>query len=280
MRLRDCLVLSALVVLLMLASATSVEAQLVRRTLGGGIQVDAPLVRVNVGPPAVATPHTTLRVGGGLLGRRLQLRNQAAANANNRRRMNLTPSEPVEEKEPTLADVDELPYPTADQLHGMNDAQLVESLREMMGRLNYRLSLFNTGDGWQNYLVLTREDLGAPGSGPKTPKFETVQQVLPHFEDVSEDSQYVKIHTLPSFQAAHAALTEVERRFGKIAPNEPAATEVAKLAPKTPASGPELISAAEAEPPSTVVRAPQRRRMLPTPQPASARGERSILKRK
>ena len=101
----------------------------------------------------------------------------------------------------------------------MKDTALVETLRQMMARLHYRLSRLKTGEGWQKYLVLSRETLGAPGSPPKTIRFDEVRRVLPRYQSVQDDPQFAKVSVLSSFVATFAALQEADRRFGSAVEN-------------------------------------------------------------
>lgn len=243
--------------------ATLAEAQIVQRFTGGGVQINAPFVRVNVGPFA-ATP-------GRFLGRRRLLRNQPPPPASQRRvapRNLNTSAQP--DSQPELADVDALPYPTAADLTGMDDKDLVETLRQMMARLHYRLSLLKTGEGWQKYLVLSREILGSPGTGAEIPFAGEIAKVLPRYYGTQDNPEYAKIAALPSFVATLAALQEVNRRFPQA---------------ESPTTGPTITDPASDG--TTPVELPidKSLEILPTPTPAAelpnaSRGERSILKRK
>lgn len=246
------------------------DAQIVRRFAGGGVQVNAPFVRVNVGPgggTSVRAPFTAVDSPGRVyLGRRRRFLGQPPSAASQRRvapRTLNTAAEPV--KQPETADIDALPYPTAYELAAMDDTALVETLRQMMARLHYRLSLLNTGEGWQKYLVLSREILGSPGAGPEAAQLGAIQKVLPHYRSVQDNPEYGKIATLPSFVAAYHALQEVHRRFPNTGPE---------------ITDPNFEQASPDEPPIIE----ESLEILPTPTPAAlpnaSRGERSILKRK
>lgn len=256
------------------------EAQFVRRFAGGGLQVNAPFVRVNIGGGggvSVRAPYTAVDTfrRGTLWRRRLAVQPQpylAPSSVISPQNPTAQKPTPTPAQRPTLADVDALPYPTVNQLATMDEAALVETLREMMGRLNYRLSLLNTGEGWQRYLILNREDLGSPGSAPSQANISKIQQVLPHFQGVENNPEFVKIFSLPSFVAAHGALKEVNRRAG-ISP-ESFSKDAIVTGGQTDGS---IIND-----PSDKVATPveQPHELLPTPEPAASRGERSILKRK
>ena len=257
-------------ILLSVGGTQEAEAQIVRRFAGGGVQVNAPFVRVNVGPgggTSVRAPFVAVdRPGRVFVGRRRRLLAQPEYAAPTQR---TTPQpKPVEQK-PEEADVDELPYPTAEQLREMDDAALIETTREMMARLHYRLSRLKTGKGWQDYLVLSREVLGSPGSPAEAAQREAIEKILPRYQSVQDNPEFLKITQLPSFGATFAALQEVNRRGLGTASAGPAMGD------------PNVIESAPADQP------PQSEplEILPTPEPTAVapnkqRGERSILKRK
>lgn len=256
------------------------EAQIVRRFAGGGVQVNAPFVRVNVGPgggTSVRAPFTSVATPGRpFLGRRRRLLGQSAYGGPQRRvapRTLNTSAQPA--PQPDIADVDALTYPTADELASMDDSTLVETLRKMMARLHYRLSLLNTGEGWQTYLVLSREILGSPGSGTEIPHPGAIARVLPRYRSTQDNPEFVKIATFPSFVAAFDALLEVDRRF----PSTGLSTQ------ELPSSRSEMADPIPDTPPKVETPFDAPSEVLPTPTPAgrlpnASRGERSILKRK
>ena len=217
--------------LLVLSLTDVAEAQWVRRFAGGGVQINAPFVRVNVGPggaTSVRAPFTAVDSPGRVyVGRRRRLLVQPryAAPPRNMASQNVAPhpQRPAQHSanQPTPVHVDALPYPTASQLARMEKDVLVETLRKMMARLHHRLSLLNTGEGWQSYLVLSREILGSPGAPPEAVQFEAIQKILPRYHSVMGDSQYVKVSALPSFVATFAALQETNRRFSELQPEGP-----------------------------------------------------------
>lgn len=265
--------------LICLSSVELAEAQIVRRFAGGGVQVNAPFVRVNVGPggaTSVRAPFTAVdRPGRVFVGRRRRLLAQPQYAAPTQRAPQR--AEPAQQA-PEEADVDDLPYPTVEQLASMDDVALIETLREMMARLHYRLSRLNTGDGWQKYLVLSREILGSPGAPPETARFDAIADILPRYQSVQDNPQFTKISSLPSFVAAFAALQEANSRSARFAqPQQPLNEQPGGPAIGDPNDGSTLDNQqAPADEPLEV---------LPTPQPTavapnSTRGERSILKRK
>jgi len=284
--LRTLIGLSGVLVMLL---PSSTEAQIVRRFAGGGIRVNAPFVRVDIGPgggTSVRAPFTAVdRPGRIFLGRRRRLMAQPQHAAPQQR---VTPrtqaSTQARAQQPTPVDVDALPYPTASQLAAMEDAVLVETLREMMGRLNYRLSLLKTGEGWQRYLVLPRELLGSPGAPPESAQLDKIQKVLPHFRGTLDDPQFVKIFTLPSFVAAYNTLEEVSRRFSGDQIGDPLIGDPLIGGPEI--TDPNSSETTPTDQPAEKANGPieEAIEILPTPQPAevpnATRGERSILKRK
>lgn len=265
--------------LICLSSVELAEAQIVRRFPGGGVQVNAPFVRVNVGPgggTSVRAPFVAVdRPGGVFVGRRRRLLAQPQYAAPTQRAPQRTA--PAQQA-PEEADVDDLPYPTVEQLAAMDDVALIETLREMMARLHYRLSRLNTGDGWQEYLVLSREILGSPGAPPEAARFDAIADVLPRYQSVQDNPQFAKISALPSFVAAFAALQEADRRSARFAqPQQPLIEQPSGPAIGDPNDG--------STPGNQQAPVDESLEVLPTPQPTavapnSTRGERSILKRK
>jgi len=250
------------------------EAQIVRRFAGGGVQVNAPFVRVNVGPggTSVRAPFTAVDTPGRVfVGRRRRFMAQPQYAVPPQPQYAappryVAPRSHGSTPQPTPVDVDALPSPTYSQLAAMDDATLVETLREMMGRFNYRLSRLKTGAGWQDYLILSREVLGSPGAPPEAAEYHAIREVLPRYASVQGDPQFEKISALPSFAAAYAALQEAERRLANIQP-----------------VGPGIANPSDRD--TTPIEKPAEEvlEILPTPQPAelpnATRGERSILKR-
>lgn len=241
------------------------EAQIVRRYARGGVQIRAPFVRVNVGPggaTSVRAPFTAVdSLGGVYVGpRRRWLAQPQYAPA-----PTLAPAMPG--PQPTPVHVDELAYPTHSELAAMDDVALVETLREMMARFHYRLSLLNTGKGWQDYLVLSREKLGSPGAPPEAVEILEVQKVLARYGSVQENPRYTKVSTLPSFGATFAALIETENRFGSTQP-----------------VGPEIVDPSIGQPAPVETPTERVQEILPQPLPDelpnARRGERSILRKK
>ena len=262
--------------LMVLLLPSFADAQIVRRFGGGGVQINAPFVRVNVGPggaTSVRAPFTAVDGPGRVfIGRRRRLMAQPQAETPTHARAarpQAAAAQP-EEKQPEVADVDALPYPTIEQLAGMDEPALIETLRQMMARLHFRLSRLNTGEGWQKYLVLSREVLGSPGAPPEAADFAAIRDILPRYQSVQDDPQFTKISSLPSFAATFAALAEADRRSDRY--DSTGRTPVDPVETQQPA--PPAQPATEAED-----------LLLPTPQPTAvapepARGERSILKRK
>lgn len=249
---------------------TTAKAQIVRRFGGGGVQVNAPFVRVNVGPgggTSVRAPFVAVdRPGRVFVGRRRRMLAQPSYAAPTQR---TTPQPKQVEQKPEVADVDELPYPTAEQLVGMEDTALLETTREMMARLHYRLSLLTTGEGWQEYLVLSREKLGSPGAPPQDADRQAIEKILPRYQSVQDNPEFAKISSLPSFAATFAALLEVNQRGVGSDPAGPAITDP-NATDSVPANETPAVDPSE---------------ILPTPEPTAVapnpkRGERSILKRK
>jgi len=272
--------------LLALSVSDLAEAQIVRRFPGGGVQIRAPFVRVNVGPyggTSVRAPFVAIDSGQTYVGRGRRLMAQPGYGAPPQRsaysEQAPTPPRTTTHGVPETADVDALPYPTASDLAAMNDTVLVETLRQMTARLHYRLSLLNTGEGWQNYLILNRDILGSPGAPPEAAQFDAVQKMLPRYRSVQDDPRFVKISALPSFVATFAALQETDRRFG-VSVSSPSESRTENNGPTItdPNSG---QSAPIEGPTEKLPEEPQER--LPTPQsvavPNATRGERSILKR-
>jgi len=289
--------LLAVGVLLILSVTDLAKAQIVRRFAGGGIEINAPFVRVNVGPggaTSVRAPFVAVdRPGLTFLGRRRRLMSQpqngappqnvvrntrSSAQRSSTQRPSPPTAAPQAAKPPERADIDSLPYPTANQMAVMSDAELVETLRQMMARFHYRLSLLTTGEGWQKYLVLSRETLGSPGAPSSAAHMSAVQEVLPRYQSVQEDPQFTKISTLPSFVATLAALQEIDRQLGGV-------RSALKDNGSPKDNGLEITDSHNRVQPATFeTPSEESLEILPTPQsitvPNATRGERSILKLK
>lgn len=242
------------------------EAQIVRRFRGGGLQVRAPLVRVNVGPyggvsvraPLVAVDPGSVRVG---LRRRLAPVPQQAA--------------PAARAVPRSGDLSGrgnapsnrgpsnrayVPFPTAEELAAMDDATLFTAVNDLGYSLEVRLSRLETGAGWQRYLRIPESALSAPAAS-----FDQFAQTLARYDSVADNPEFAKIAGLPSFIATKAALRQVVARLAEPQSGEEPA-RVNSSGPTFPSSTP-----------------PSAEEILPTPavpvEPEATRGEHSILKR-
>ncbi len=255
---------------LLMLLPVSAEAQIVRRFAGGGIQVNAPFVHVNVGRGGTsvqapyASVHTVARPFFGRRRRMLAQPQHAAPPRPAQPQARRVPRQPQLAQQPQAASqppaAATLAYPTAAQLATMDDRALIETLRDMMARLDQRLSRLKTGEGWRRHLVLGAEALGEPGAPPEVAKLPAMQKALPRFRSVADQPKFAKIANFPSFIAAQAALQESLTRFASA--EEPAQPEL---------GDPRLSNE------------PQPVDILPTPEavelPSATRGERSILKR-
>jgi len=257
--------------LIMLLPAPA-EAQIVRRFRGGGLQVRAPLVRVNVGPyggvsvraPLVAVDPGSVRVG---LRRRLAPVPQQAAPAARA----VPRSGDLSDRGYSLSDRGNapsdrgplnrayVPFPTAEELAAMDDATLFTAVNDLGYSLEVRLSRLETGAGWQQYLRIPESALSAPAAS-----FDRFAQTLARYDSVADNPEFAKIAGLPSFIATKAALRQVVARLAGAQTVGPA---------RVNSSGPEF--------PSSVP--PSAEEILPTPavpvEPEATRGEHSILKR-
>ncbi|MCG8449651.1 MAG: hypothetical protein MI725_08735 [Pirellulales bacterium] len=226
------------------------EAQIVRRFAGGGVQIRAPFVRVNVGPyggTSVRAPFTAVDPSGRVhvgIGARL-----------------LPP--PVYAAPPQAVSAQPVrPLPRQEELAVMDEVTLLDALRDATYRLDHRLARLTTGAGWQRHLIIPPEILGQPGSLPSVLQIDELQKLLARYDKVSTNPEYAKIAGLPSFVATHAALREFIARFVGPQQGQPVGGETTP-AEVGPNDGQEI---------------------LPTPAPAekseATRGEHSILKRR
>jgi hypothetical protein len=180
--------------------------------VGGGVHVRAPFVRVDVGPyggVSVRAPFTAIDVPG---------------------RMYYKPyydSYPVVIEERIV----EPAFPTAAELAAMDDARLYEQLRLIGERLRRRLSRFNTGETWQEYLRLPEE---AMASSPEERRGALVK-LSERFQRLAGDQQYSMISRLPAFVAMEAALSQTLAR----ADGSPAATETPPQTEELPLPSPD-----------------------------------------
>jgi len=235
-----------------------VDAQIVRRFAGGGVQVRAPFVRVNVGPygrTSVRAPFVAVDPGGvrvGLRQRLAPLPQQAAP----LRQAPVVASGDLSDRgysARNAAAQGYVPFPTAEDLLAMDDPTLFTALSELFYSLDARLSQLTTGAGWQRHLLVPGNVLRDP-----TANLDQLEQGLIRFDSVADNPDFAKIAGLPSFIATKAALRQVVVRLAK-----PQAKVHAK-----PEAGPDFPASAE--------------EVLPTPtpvaKPEATRGEHSILK--
>jgi len=229
------------------------EAQIVRRFAGGGVQIRAPFVRVNVNPygrASVRAPLVAVDPGGVRVGLRRRLAPMP---------QQLGPQQvaPAQAQVPSggLPDRGYVPFPTAEELAAMDDRALFTALSDLAYGLDVRLSRLNTGAGWQRYLRISDSVLVAPDEN-----LDKLVKTLGRFDSISDNPEFAKIAGLPSFIATKAALRQVVVRLGEPRTAEPAGDS---------STGPVFPSSEE--------------EVLPTPatavEPNASRGEHSILKR-
>lgn len=259
-------VLLGIVGTIVLLLPTPAEAQVVRRFRGGGVQVNAPFVRVNVSPyggVSVRAPGVAVDPAGVRLRRH---RRFAPAPA----QQQPTPRQPAPQQavrpQPTVAaqapggnsgdlsDRGYVPYPTVEELAAMDDQTLFTAVNDLGYSLDVRLSRLETGAGWQRYLQIPESALRNPAAS-----FEPFAQVLARYDMVSDSPKFAKIAGLPSFIATKSALRQVVARLAGSQAVQPGAIE---------SEGPVLPQVTD--------------EILPTPaspvQPEATRGEHSILK--
>ena len=234
--------------------------QIVRRYPGGGVSVRAPFVRVDVGPyggTSVRAPFVAVDDPGGVyIGPRRRLL----------RRPRFAEAPPyygqVETTQPTLAT--RPPLPTAEELAALDLVSLVGTLRDLSRALQEALQRFDDPTGWQRYLALPEDALGAPGTDEVAIQLSVLQERLERYDQVATGGKFAKIAEMPSFVATHTALELVVARFAEAGPvlGEPDADDWRHD------PGP-ITEEIESEP-------------LPAPLPQTdpRRGERSILKRR
>jgi len=233
------------------------EAQIVRRFAGGGVQIRAPFVRVNVGPyggTSVRAPLVAVDPGGVRVGLRRRLAPMPQP---------LGPQQvaPAQAQIPSGGLPDGyVPFPTAEELAAMDDRALFTALSDLAYGLDVRLSRLNTGTGWQRYLRISDSVLVAPEEN-----LDQLVKTLGRFDSVSDNPEFAKIAGLPSFIATKAALRQVVARL-----DEPRTAESAGDS----SNGPVFPSSTESSSAGEI---------LPTPAtsvvPEASRGEHSILKR-
>jgi hypothetical protein len=110
------------------------------------------------------------------------------------------------------------PFPTAGELAALDDGSLLNALLEAMAQLDYDVAQFDTGATWQRYFRLPDDALPPPAAdGRVTLGFPSIKATLARLDSVAANPKYPMIAALPSFAAAHMALTEVVNRFGAAA---------------------------------------------------------------
>ncbi len=191
---------------------TPAEAQIVRRFPGGGLQVRAPFVRVNVGPygtsvraPLVAVDPGSVRIG---LRRRFAPVPQQVAPVVRRPVVAVPRSGDLSDRGYVLPDRGYVPFPTAEELAAMDDLTLLTAVNDLGYSLDVRLARLETGAGWQRYLRI-------PASAP-TAHSEKFVQTLARYDSVADNPEFAKIAGLPSFIATKAALRQVVARLATL----------------------------------------------------------------
>lgn len=254
---------------ILLFAPAPAEAQIVRRYAGGGVSVRAPFVRVDVGPygaTSVRAPFVSVDDPGGVhIGRRQrrwlrrhpeQAPPEAGAQSYDR------PREP-QAMRPTLAQP--RPLPTAEQLAALDDAALVQALRDLSSQLAHSMKRFDKAEGWQRYLALPYDALGSPGSEPVAIQLDILEKQLVRYDKVATSAKFAKIAALPSFTPTHIALHLVVERFSEVGPvlvdPDPFGDNQHDPGPVTEQVKEELLPS-------------------PPPSPEPRRGQRSILKRR
>ncbi len=264
-------VLLGIVGTIVLLLPTPVEAQVVRRFRGGGIQVNAPYVRVNVSPyggVSVRAPGVAVDPGGVQLRRH---RRFAPAPPQQPTPRQPSPQQAVR-PQPTAAaqapagnfgdlpNRDYVAFPTVEELATMDDQTLFTAVNDLGYSLDVRLSRLETGAGWQRYLQIPESALRNPAAS-----FEPFAQALARYDMVSDSPKFAKIAGLPSFIATKSALRQVVARLARAQTVQPGTIE---------SEGPVL--------PQSTVSPQSTEEVLPTPaspvQPEATRGEHSILK--
>jgi hypothetical protein len=170
-------------------TASTLFAQPVGVSVGGGVHVRAPYVTVDVYPGggvSVRAPFTAVDVGG--------------------RPYRHGPG-PVVFERPMVTTSSS----TSQDLAAMNDEALWRTLRSTSAQLRDRLNNFDTGDTWQRYLRLPDQVIAGPDPNEPGAR-EAFAQLLQRFRDVSVELRYQKIADLPAFKSTQAALTEVVSR--------------------------------------------------------------------
>ncbi len=240
----------------MLFAATSTDAQAGRRFgHGHGVHVVAPFVRVDVSPhgaTSVRAPFVAVDPGRVVIGpHRYYHHSVEPAYVVGGRY-----AEPYAVA-PGAAPIQPL---TVDELAALDEVALFAELRGASAALDGRLSRLSTGDGWRRHLGIDPALLGERGNLPEVIHVDKLQPMLVRFDKVASNPKYAKIANFPSFGATRLALAEVIRRFdGSDDPESPATDE--------------NINANVEETPIENLPALK-------PEPDTASGERSILKRR
>jgi hypothetical protein len=255
----------------------SAEAQFVRRYAGGGVAVRAPFVRVDVGPygeTSVRAPFVAVDDPGAVYvgpgGRRIGRPGYAYG---------VYGAVPPGAMQQQAAPAPARPYPTPEQLAAMELLALVQELRVLDALLTYELGRFDRPEGWQRYLALPPDALGAPGDPEPAVRLDVLQRQLARFDKVAANEEFAKVAASPSFAATHAALRAVVERFGEGGPTldgDPASEGGPALIPPQDEDFPNDPGPVTDSEESEQLPAPP-----PNPEPARMRsGERSILKQR
>jgi hypothetical protein len=169
-------------------AAKASQAQWVNVTPGGGVQVRAPFVRVDVyegGGVSVRAPFTSIDTPG---------------------------RGPYHVERRAFVELDTLQWSSPAELARMDDQTLRQTLQRNAARLHQSLARFTTRASWQRYLRLP-EDWMSQSSTQPDKQHEALAGTLSRFRFVAENPDYSMIARLPSFHATHDALNEIVSRL-------------------------------------------------------------------
>lgn len=168
--------------------------------------------------------------------------------------------------------------PSYEELASMDYQSLHQTLLQLSSRLHERLTRFDTGEGWQEYLSLPEEMYD-----DSQLQLDVLAERLTRFNSVAENPQFEMIAELPTFAATQSALQQMVVRFTRPRVIELQRTARRRVPHDSRADERRDAREPQAEEVSPRMTSPDTgKEVMPTPaplpNPQARRGEHSILR--